>query len=184
MNDLMYNKKTAFIALFLMVLISIFILGGNGLRREHLRVLDVMNGHNEFGVNVVTESEIILANSANLLVVASRYIDTSGRRLVELRGFGDPNAEEWENNFNRVDEFLPDVYQLLGDLATIDIEPRSAEQLTEIEINIYAALRRIRLSGYNELVEDFNKLLRNPYTGMIATVRGISGFRTIAESFL
>ena len=181
MNDLLYNKKTAYVTLFLMVLISIFIIGGNDIRREQQRILDVMNGYNELGINVVDESEIILANSSNLLVVASRYVSTSGRRLVEMRQFGDPNAEEWENNFSRVDEFMPDVHQLINELGALDIENRSAAQLTEIVINIDAASRRIRLSGYNDAAHNFNRVLRNPYTGTIAAVRGISSFRTVGE---
>jgi len=183
MNDLLYNKKTAYIAVFLMMLVSIFILGGNDLRRERLRVMDTALGYNELGIDVVQESAIVLANSANLLVVAGRYIDSGDRRIADIRNTLDNTQFSLNDStgYRPFDIIVPYVQRLLDDLSIMDIEPRSADQLTEIEINIYAALRRIRLSGYNEIAADFNRLLRNPYTGLIAAVRGISGFWIVGE---
>ena len=183
MNDLLYNKKTAYIAVLLMVLVSVFILGGNDLRREQVRVMDTALGYNELGIDITAESSIVLANSANLLVVARRYIDADDRRIININDklentqFGLSNS----SGYRPLDTIVPYAQRLIDDLSTMNIEPRSSDQLTEIEINIYSALRRIRLSGYNELATDFNRLLRNPYTGLIATVRGISGFFIIGE---
>jgi len=183
MNDLLYNKKTAYIAVFLMILVSIFILGGNDLRREHTRVMDIALGYNELGIDVTHESAIVLANSSNLLVVARRYMDSGDRRIADISNILDNTL--WGLNdsagYRPLDIILPYVQRLIDDLSTMNIEPRSGEQLTEIEINIYAALRRIRLSGYNGAATEFNRLLRNPYTGMIATVRGIDRFSIIGE---
>jgi len=182
MNDFLYNRKTAYICVFLMVLVSIFILGGNDLRNERMRVINAVNGQNELSISVTAEASIVLANSANLLVVAGRYIDTEDNRILNIRNFlddpvtGHSNLSDWEINLYIMGRVMPYVRRLLGELSDMNIESRSAEQLTEIEINIDAALRRIDLSGYNALADDFNRLLRNPYTGMIATVRGIRGF--------
>ena len=183
MSDLLYNKKTAYIAVVLMILVSIFILGGNDLRREHTGVMDVALGYNELGIDVTHESTVVLANSSNLLVVARRYIDAGDRRITNINDKLENTQWSLVNNsgYESLDTILPYVQTLLDDLSIMTIEPRSAEQLTEIEINIYAALRRIRLSGYNNAAADFNRLLRNPYTGLIATVRGINGFIIVGE---
>ena len=183
MSDLLYNKKTAYIAVVLMILVSIFILGGNDLRREHTGVMDVALGYNELGIDVMHENAIVIANSANLLVVAGRYMDSGDRRIADIRDLLDNTQFGLSDTlgYRPLDVILPYVNKLIDDLSTMNIEARSAEQLTEIEINIYSALRRIRLSGYNELAMDFNRLLRNPYTGLIATVRGINGFSIIGE---
>ena len=181
MNDLLYNRRTAYIAVLLMVLVSIFILGGNDLQRERTRVVDVLRGQNELGIDVESEAALIRANSANLLVVAGRYLDSESGYIINIQHILDntdtgSNFENWEIMLELVNNVLPYVNELLHVMDNIDVEIRDAEHLTEIEGNIHAALRRIHLSGYEPLANRFNRQLRNPYTSLIATVRGIREF--------
>jgi len=191
MNSLLYDRKTAYIAVALMVLVSVFILGGNSLRREYNRVMDVFSGQNEPGIDVQQESIIILQNAFNLLVVADRYLLIVTDEYVEenahagrLRAILDTapfrtnhllywDRLNWEDQLITVNTASPFINELLEILKNEEISETSAGHLTEIEGNINAALRRMNLSGYRSEFENFNNVLRSPYTALIATVRGV-----------
>ena len=178
LNDLLYNLKTAYVAVFLMGIVSIFILGGNDLLAARERVLEAMYGQNELGIDVSSETSVIIANSAHLLVLAQEYIDASDRGVTDVRNAlsaaeHEVGLSELEVQFALSSRVISPATALIEELKDMDIDPRSARFLTEIETNINTALVRIDLSGYYALVVDFNRLLRNPYTGMIAAVRGI-----------
>jgi len=188
MNDLLYNRKTAYIAVFLMILTSIFILGGNSLRREYTRILNVAHGQNMLGIDLEFESNLVLANSANLLVVAGRYLDASDNRIVDIRTIlNEPgsasNLSDWEAGFDAMARVIPIVDDLLRSFNDMDISPASANHLTEIDSNIRAAIRRVNQSAYFSMAEDFNRTLQNPYTNLIAMVRGVREFQIVSISW-
>ena len=176
LNDLLYNKKTAYIAVVLMIIISVFILGGNSLIEHRERVVLAMSGQNEFDVNVFTESAIINANGANLLVVSNRYLDGSDELITNV---SDALNESFESELQRAVKVVFYAERLIDELSSKEISEASRVHLTEIEGNIYSALFRIELSGYNALAVEFNRLIANPYTSLIATVRGVYGFFVI-----
>ncbi|MCL2564875.1 MAG: hypothetical protein FWE24_03570 [Defluviitaleaceae bacterium] len=187
MNSLLYDKKTAYISVVLMVLVSVFILGGNSLRREYNRVVDSFRGQNELGINIQQESIIIIQNTSNLLVVADRYLNYDNvhaerlRRLLDTaevrrNNILDDERLNWESQFITADRIRPHVHALLSVMSYEEVSPTSAGHLTEIEGNINAALRRMDLSNAFEEALAFNNLLRNPYTALIAAVRGVREF--------
>lgn len=196
MNSLLYDKKTAYISVVLMVLVSIFLLGGNSLRREYNRVVDVFRGQNELGIDTQQESIIVLTNAFNLLVIADRYLEddiqAEGLRNVFINAEGlrnvldtaqvrrnhllDSDRLNWEAQFITADKVRPYMRSLLTALSHEEISGSSAGHLTEIEGNINGAFRRMALSGALDEAGDFNRLLQSPYTALIATVRGIREF--------
>lgn len=194
-NSLLYDKKTACISVILMVLVSVFILGGNGLRAERRRIEGIFMGQNELGIDNQQEAILILTNAANLLVVADRYLERSPD-AERIRSIMDSIAVPLtrvahydftsvaEIQFIVVDRILPNVRALLDTMEGVDVSPASAAHLVEIDGNIRGAVRRIGLNdSYRSEAEAFNRLLRNPYTAVIATVRGISELPVTALIF-
>jgi len=190
-DSLLYDKKTAVISVVLMVLVSVFILGGNGLRAERRRIEAIFSGQNELGIDNRQEAVLILQNTANLLVVADRYADNAhveqmSERIrmvmdsIVLPSPLHPTSEYdfvnvGELQFNTMDRALPHVRELLQIMESVPVSAASAAHLTEIDGNIIAAERRISLNAdYIGEARDFNRLLRNPYTYVIATVRGLA----------
>ena len=193
MNSLLYDRKTAFISVTLMVLVSIFILGGNSLRAERQRVVDVFRGQNELGIDTQQEAILILSNAANLRVIADRYL-SSNAAAERITSITDNTAVplnhilywdhvNFEAQFVAADRVIPFVYELLDALRGVDVSHGSAAHLTEIDGNIRGAVRRINLSGAMTEGAGFNALLRNPYTGLIATVRGVADMPVAVNLF-
>jgi len=184
MNSILYDRRTAYISVLLMVLVSIFILGGNSLRTERQRIVDVFRGQNELGIDTQQEAIIILQNAANLLVVADRYLDGNeqaenirallNNTSVPINHLTYWDHVNWEVQFATADRIMPHVRALLLTMDTTLVTDVDRGHLTEADGNIRAALRRISLSGANAQAQAFNNISRNPYTAIIATVRGVS----------
>ena len=182
LNDLLYNLKTAYVAVFLMGIVSVFILGGNDLLATRAGVLEIMSGQNELGVDIPREISVITANSESLLALAQNYVEPSNSRAADVRAaLNDAGAEaglfELEAQFAGAGRLASTTQPLIAELKDMDLDPRSAGLVTDIEANINAALARIDSSGYYASVRDFNRLLRNPYTRLIAAVRGVDELR-------
>jgi len=188
MNDFFYNKTIAAFALVAMVLFSVFVLGGSGLRQEREKALDVFYGDNEYGVDISLECENIISNCKNLLVIAGKYLEKDDEAVeglsihtsypVSVDRFERANGLSGSSGFAQ--KYANDV---MVKLLTMDITEKDREYLIKIEADIDTAVRKSLLSGYNICHESYAVTISNPYTGFIAKVTG-NGIENLPAHFL
>ena len=178
MNDFFYKKRIAVPVFIIMVLFSIFVLGGRDLRKEANKALDVFYGDNEYDIDISQECENIIANGKNLLVIANKYLDKDDAGIRTLTNYA--NEIISGNRFERADGLAHGAVMIqrtkddvLVRLFTMDITEKDREYLIKIEADIDASLRKAKLSGYSEYEAEFHELRVNPYTNFIARVNRI-----------
>jgi len=181
MNDFFYKKRIAVPVFIIMVLFSVFVLGGIGLREKEKEVLDVFYGKNELGIDVSLEYENIIGSCKNLLVVANKYLekDHTAEGLIK-------DIEKYEKG-DKFEKVLKDTgfggmqgasKSIIERLMYMEIADKDRQYLIKIEADIDATFRKIKLSGYDTLAYEFNVLVanpENPYTELIAKANGIKG---------
>ena len=182
MNDFFYKKRIAVPVFIIMVLFSVFVLGGRGLKEEKKAVLDIYYGNNEYDVNVGQEFYKLIGSSKNLLVIADKYLEKDHPDVSGLTRFIERHEEKdiIERSLEEmsVENILSTAASAIDWINAEGITDRDKQYLIKIEEDMKAAARKIELSGYYTAAYDFNKLILNPgnpYTGFIAKVNAITG---------
>ena len=179
MNDFFYKKRIAVPIFIVMVLFSIFVLGGSDLRKEANKALDVFYGDYEYDIDVSLECENIIANGKNLLVIANKYLEKDDVEVAVLNNRLNDQPISGDR-LERAIRLVSGMRMLQGcidevmiKLSVMDITDRDREYLIKIETDIDASVRKAKLNNYNEFYEKYMEMVSNPYTGLIAKFNGI-----------
>ena len=167
------NRSTAWIVTIIAVALVIWVGGSVSLRQAQSRVYEVhVEGSENNGKGIRHDIEEIKANSANLLTVASGYMDENDNAFYEI-----------EQTLNEMDipginyqaaKMLQIQVELLNQrMDTLPLDETAQNYRNRLIANIRSHYKIIESSGYNAAAASFNRELRMFPTNLLSGLAGV-----------
>jgi|GEM_PF-6256253 len=172
------HRVFAVLTTFMLIMISIFGVGGNDLRNMRQEISLIFEQGTPINpMSIQQQLDVILAQSSNILVVAGRYLDGNDELLLAVQTSNNNlrTAETPTEKYHQKNILLSNVNLLHDELNMISfqISERDNLYLSSALVNIASSERIIRNNKYNSIVTEFNEKLRRFPANIISQVRGI-----------
>ncbi len=165
------RAKACFICL-LMIVAAVIVGGRRTLPKLRNEALDLFfNGDGtslDLGIEHDLEQRITLAK--RLVVVGGRYFDSNDALLTNISSDCSKISSSNEPNvkYKYNEELTSDCYALVAALDLVKLSNDDENYIVEIMVDMEAANQIIGHSSYNEKANDFNKLLEEFPTNLVA----------------
>lgn len=174
--QMLKNKNFAWAVSALLILFSVFILGGNKLIAERNKAMDVfINGSNEDASSIHQELDKLSGYAKNLSVVAKNVISEDESAVNKLLDAAEAlsKADTTKQKLQAYKKLLENTENVLNLCKAKEKSQQNADYLTSIEANIKTAAFKISNNSYNNAAIEANREMRGFPQMVIRLVRNI-----------
>jgi len=171
------KRINAWIITILIIVLSTVISGGSSLNKIRQQTMDIFYlGEDMDGAGIQHDLNMIMSDSANLTVVAGRYLSKDHELIQKVLNDRDAlnEAETPAEKYDATQKLLSSVTELYTYLGDLSLSEKDQNFRNNLYANINSHNIKISRNSYNKYAKEFNSLLNTFPANILSKLAFIS----------